>query len=114
MIAVTGKKLSEIYADIEAECGKIYMEERDYKSTRRKRSRTKILLEEKQLPALPYEIDHVSYLDGSKVYFKNGGWVVAASPAPNPDPNLLRNARRTTGKRSLPNLRTVPRPELIK
>ena len=30
----------------------------------------------KQLPALPYEIDHVSYLDGSKVYFKNGGWVV--------------------------------------
>lgn len=31
-----------------------------------------------------------------------------------PDPNLLRNAGRTTGKRSLPNLRTVPRPELIK
>ena len=21
-------------------------------------------------------MDHVSYLDGSKVYFKNGGWVV--------------------------------------
>ena len=31
MIAVTGKKLSEIFNDIEAECGKIYMEERDYK-----------------------------------------------------------------------------------
>ena len=22
-------------------------------------------------------MDHVSYLDGCKVYFKNGGWVVA-------------------------------------
>lgn len=45
-------------------------------STRDKKEAVqKILLEEKQLPALPYEIDHVSYLDGSKVYFKNGGWV---------------------------------------
>ena len=33
--------------------------------------------EQKQLPDLPEEIDHVSYLDGSKVYFKNGGWVIA-------------------------------------
>ena len=30
MIAVTGKKLSDIYKDIEAECGSIFMEERDY------------------------------------------------------------------------------------
>ena len=34
-------------------------------------------MEEKKLPKLPYEIDHVSYLDGCKVYFKNGGWVIA-------------------------------------
>lgn len=26
---------------------------------------------------LPEEIDHISYLDGSKVYFKNGGWLIA-------------------------------------
>ena len=25
----------------------------------------------------PYEVDHVSYLDGCKVYFKNGGWIIA-------------------------------------
>ena len=24
-----------------------------------------------------YEVDHVSYMDGCKVYFKNGGWVIA-------------------------------------
>ena len=32
---------------------------------------------EKLLPDLPEEMERVSYLDGSKVYFKNGGWVIA-------------------------------------
>ena len=26
---------------------------------------------------MPFETDHVSYMDGCKVYFKNGGWVIA-------------------------------------
>lgn len=78
MIAVTGKKLSEIYKDIEAECGSIFMEERDYKFSHEKKAEmTKILMEDKQVPELPFEIDHISYMDGCKVYFKNGGWVVA-------------------------------------
>jgi len=78
MIAVTGKKLSEIYRDIEAECGSIFMEERDYKFNQEKKDAIfHVLMNEKQLPDLPAEIEHVSYLDGSKVYFKNGGWVIA-------------------------------------
>lgn len=78
MIAVTGKKLSQIYKDIEAECGTIFMEERDYKFNQEKKdSIFDVLMIEKQLPELPAEIEHVSYLDGSKVYFKNGGWVIA-------------------------------------
>lgn len=78
MIAVTGKKLSEIFNDIEAECGKIFMEERDYKFNQEKKDRIKkLLLEDKKLPELPFEISKVSYLDGSKVYFVNGGWVTA-------------------------------------
>ncbi len=36
----------------------------------------KILIEDKQIPELPYKIQHVSYMDGSKVYFENGGWVI--------------------------------------
>lgn len=77
MIAVTGRKLSEIYKDIEAECGAIYMEERDYKFTKEKKEEIhKILIEDKQIPELPYKIQHVSYMDGSKVYFENGGWVI--------------------------------------
>lgn len=78
MIAATGKKLSEVYGEIEEECGAIYMEERDYKFNQEKKEKIrKILMTEKKLPELPFEMDKVSYLDGSKVYFKNGGWVIA-------------------------------------
>lgn len=78
MIAVTGKKLSQIAADIEAECGAIFMEERDYKFTQEKRdSIYKTLMEDKLLPEMDAEIEKVSYLDGCKVYFKNGGWIIA-------------------------------------
>ena len=78
MIAVTGKRLSEIYKMIEEECGAIHMEERDYKFSHEKKAKMhKILMEEKQVPELPFEVDHISYMDGCKVYFKNGGWVVA-------------------------------------
>lgn len=77
MIAVTGRKISEIYKDIEAECGSIYMEERDYRfSTEKKMEVHQKLMVEKQIPDLPYEIERVSYLDGCKIYFKNGGWVI--------------------------------------
>ena len=78
MIAVTGKKLSEIVKDIEAECGAISMEERDYKFNQEKKDTIrKVLLEDKRLPELPFKIMDISYLDGSKVYFENGGWVTA-------------------------------------
>ena len=78
MLAVTGKKMSEIMEDIHKECGYIHMEERDYKFSEEKKAEIfKVLMEEKQLPDLPDEIDHISYLDGSKVYFKNGGWGIA-------------------------------------
>lgn len=78
MIAVTGKRLSEIYKMIEEECGAIYMEERDYKfSQEKKAAMQKTLMEEKKVPEIPFEIDHISYMDGCKIYFKNGGWVVA-------------------------------------
>lgn len=78
MIAVTGKKLSEIAKDIELECGEIHMEERDYKFNQEKKEQIyKTLMIEKKLPELPEEINKVSYLDGCKVYFKNGGWVIA-------------------------------------
>lgn len=78
MIAKTGKKMSEIAKDIETEYGAIYMEERDYKFSQEKKDEIYyLLLIEKQLPEIPAEVERVSYLDGCKVYLKNGGWIIA-------------------------------------
>lgn len=78
MIAVSGKKLSKIMEEIYTEFGKLEMEERDYKFTQeRKEAIYKVLMEERKLPDMPYEVEKVSYLDGCKVYFKNGGWIIA-------------------------------------
>ncbi len=77
MMAVTGKKLSEIMEDIHKEYGFIHMEERDYKFSKEKKEKIfELLMRNKQIPQFPVEIDHISYLDGCKVYFKNGGWVI--------------------------------------
>lgn len=78
MIAVTGKKLSQIAEDIEQTYGAIFMEERDYKFTHEKKEEIyRTLMEDKMLPAMEETIEKVSYLDGCKVYFKNGGWIIA-------------------------------------
>ena len=78
MIAVTGKKISEIVNEIEHEFGSLYMAERDYKFTKEKKDEIyNMLLIQKHIPDLGYEIDYISYLDGCKIYLKNGGWIIA-------------------------------------
>ena len=80
MCAVTGKKLSELMRIIEEECGgTAYMVEQGYTfQPEAKAVLLKLLYEDKVIPDMSsYEIDHVSYMDGCKVYFKNGGWVIA-------------------------------------
>ena len=76
MLAVTGKKISEMFDDIQEEFGKFYMLENNYSFRDEKKSEyQKILLEDKVVPAFETEVDRTSYMDGCKVYFKNGGWV---------------------------------------
>lgn len=78
MMAVSGKKLSEIAADIRREYGAIHMAERDYRFTSEEKERiNQILMIDRKLPQMPFEIGKISYIDGCKVYFKNGGWVIA-------------------------------------
>ena len=78
MVAVSGKSLSELWGEIENEFGKLYMEERSYRfPAERKAELLNILLKEKSLPDFHREIEKVSYMDGCKVYFKDGGWIIA-------------------------------------
>lgn len=78
MLAVTGMKISQIYNEIQKEFGEFHMLENNYSfKASRKPELIKTLITDKLIPELPCEIDHVSYMDGCKVYFKNGGWVSA-------------------------------------
>ncbi|MCI2046172.1 MAG: phosphoglucomutase/phosphomannomutase family protein [Faecalibacterium sp.] len=78
MIATTGKSLSSLWAEIEQKYGRFEMSEHDFRFTQEKKAEIhKLLMEDKLLPAFPLPIDHVSYLDGCKVYFQNGGWIIA-------------------------------------
>lgn len=76
MIAVMGKNLSQIVRDIQEEFGNYYMVEKDYCFSYDKKNEIyQKLLVDKLIPDLPFDIAKVSYLDGCKVYFKNGGWI---------------------------------------
>ncbi|GAB2668451.1 phosphoglucomutase/phosphomannomutase family protein [Vibrio panuliri] len=78
MISVTGKKLSELLDEIYSKYGYAYTAEGDckFKPAVKQALHRKIYVE-KQLPEFEFEIEKVSYEDGAKVYFKNGGWVIA-------------------------------------
>ncbi|MCG6297819.1 phosphoglucomutase/phosphomannomutase family protein [Vibrio vulnificus] len=78
MISVTGKKLSELLEEIYSKYGYAYMAEGDCKfKPAAKQSLYDKIYVKKQLPEFGFEIEKVSYDDGAKVYFKNGGWVIA-------------------------------------
>ena len=76
MIAVTGMKMTEIFKEIERECGKAFMAEHNYRfSPELKEAFQKQILEDRKVPEFPWTIKEISYMDGCKVYFKNGGWI---------------------------------------
>ena len=78
MVAVTGKKLSELMAIIQKEYGYRYMDENSYTfAPERKKGLQKRIFTDRELPDFgSYGVEKVSYMDGCKVYFENGGWVV--------------------------------------
>jgi phosphomannomutase len=78
MIAVTGKKISELLKEIYDIYGYTYTAEGDctFKADQKAVIYNKIYVD-KSLPEFAYEIEKVSYADGLKVYFKNGGWMIA-------------------------------------
>ncbi|MCL1819119.1 MAG: phosphoglucomutase/phosphomannomutase family protein [Oscillospiraceae bacterium] len=76
MIAVTGRRLSEVWADITAQTGKLYVTEADFRfSNEKKEEILRLIMREKCLPEFPLKVSDVSYLDGCKVLFENGGWL---------------------------------------
>ncbi len=76
LLSVTGKNLSELLAEINQRFGYYYMVEKNLHFTLEDRSRlVKKIFENKELPDFGYDIHHVNYQDGVKVYFENDGWI---------------------------------------
>lgn len=77
MLATTGRSLSAVWKDIQDEFGILEMAEADYRFTAQRKSEVnEIVMVQQLLPDFGLEIERVSYLDGCKVYFSNGGWLI--------------------------------------
>lgn len=78
MISVTGKTIPQLLEEIAAQYGSAVMTEFDTKfSLESKQELQQLLFQEKKLPDFGLDIARVSYMDGCKVYFQNGGWIIA-------------------------------------
>ncbi len=78
LLSVTGKSLSGLLDEINQQYGYFCMNESDYKFSREDKPKLmKKLFDDKEIPEYSYEIEKVSYRDGLKIYFKNGGWIIA-------------------------------------
>lgn len=76
MVAASGKKLSELYADILDKYGRLEMTEDAYHfEGERKAELERRVFTDHDLPDFGLEVERVRWDDGCKVYFANGGWV---------------------------------------
>ena len=96
MLAVTGKKLAELYDEICAQYGEPHCAEADFTMTpQRKEQLKKRLFQDMECPDFPEEVDRISREDGCKVYFRDGSWVICRFSGTEP---LLRMAAEAGSK----------------
>ncbi len=77
MLAVSGKKLSELVQELYDQFGYRYMAEFDWPfDPEMKQDLTTLLMVEKKLPVFSKPVVGVNYMDGCKVIFDNG-WIIA-------------------------------------
>lgn len=77
MVSATNKSPSELLEEIESICGKSeFVEDNISFNYERKPEIDNLIMVEKKLPDFCEEIDWVNYIDGCKVYFKNGDFVI--------------------------------------
>lgn len=77
MVSATNKSPSELLEEIESICGKSeFVEDNISFDYEKKPEIDNLIMTEKKLPEFCEEIDWVNYIDGCKVYFKNGDFVI--------------------------------------
>ena len=90
MLAVTGKSVSELFAEIAEQYGDPQWAEADFRMTpSRKAELQERLFVHCETPDFGKAVDHISREDGCKVYFADGSWVICRFSGTEP---LLRMA----------------------
>ena len=76
MIAKTNKKISQIYDELKKKCGERFIVNKSYSFKAELKDKfIKMIMEDKKIPEFDRNIDHISYMDGCKIYFEDDSWV---------------------------------------
>lgn len=100
MVAASGRKLSELWADIEQRYGRLEMVEKAYSFTPERRSELQHrVFTEQDLPDFGalhdgWDVEKVTWVDGCKVYFTNGGWATIRFSGTEPVLRVFAEAER--------------------
>ncbi len=111
LIAVTGKKLSEFYAEITDQYGELFVYDEDFRledDEAKNKLREKIYTD-KVMPDFELKINNISYEDGCKVYFEDDSWIIARFSGTEP---LLRIAAEADSEQKAKHLTTLFRQAL--
>lgn len=75
MVAASGKKLSALYDELIERYGRLEMVEHSYSfDGDRKAELYRRIFEDHELPDFGVDVEKITWEDGCKVYFANGGW----------------------------------------
>lgn len=78
LVAISKKTVSELVADLHERYGTLYNREYDYSFTNKDKARiNETLFDRKETPDFHLDVEKVSYMDGFKIYFKDGAWLSA-------------------------------------
>ena len=101
MLCVTGKPLSKMVQEIYERFGEMHMAEFDWALTEERKAMISTrVMEQHELPDFGLEIDHVSYMDGCKVYFKDS-WIIIRFSGTEPRVRVFAESRTYADARRL-------------
>ncbi len=101
MLAVTGRKLSDLVEDLYKRYGRMVMLEYDWPFDQEMKDRLQqMLMVDKKLPTFAEDVTSVSYMDGVKVRF-NDGWLIARFSGTEPRLRIFCEMPSTSRARAL-------------
>ena len=105
---MTGKSISQLVREIYDEYGEAHMAEYDWPLTQQRKDEIDgTVMRERQLPAFDSGILRVTYFDGCKVWFDDGGWIIVRFSGTEPRVRIF--AEKKTVRQARDTVKTMAR-----